>query len=139
MYKILLTTHGKLCCGMLETLKFFSEKTEHISVIPFYTHEEDFDEQKALDDYISQIREDDIVVIITDICWGSVNQTVYTKVNDMKNVHLISGMNLPLMLELITMNEDEINEQTITRKVNDCQGSIVYMRNYKIEFNDEDE
>ncbi len=139
MYKILLTSHGNLCVGMLETIRFFSENANQITAIPFYIGDQVFDEQKALDDYINQIRKEDVVVVLTDICWGSVNQKLYAKVNEMANVHLITGMNLPLVLELITMDEDDINPQSILKKVEDCQGSIVYMNNYRIEFNAEDE
>ena len=35
MYKILLTTHGNMCTGMLDTIKLIIPSIENVTVIPF--------------------------------------------------------------------------------------------------------
>ena len=139
MLKILLASHGNLCLGMLETLRLFTQDTRHIQAIPFYTEEPGRNPQAELDDFIRSLQETDIAIVLTDILWGSVNQQLMMKLNDKPQVHLITGLNLPLLLELITMNPKTINQETIAEKVNACRESIDYMRQYTIENLDGDE
>lgn len=139
MYKILLTTHGDLCSGMLETGKIFSDDLSFVKAIPFYTANDNYDAEKDLQDYIANLKEEDVLIILTDILWGSVNQKVYLKVNDAKNIHVVTGLNLPLFLEFLTANPNDINAEFVSEKVEKCRESLLYMREYEIESNDEDE
>lgn len=139
MFKILLASHGTLCCGMLDTIKIFTAETNHIQAIPFYTQEEGYDAEAALDQYMAAVLPSDQVVIFTDILWGSVNQKLLNLVQGKQNIHLITGLNLPIILEIITINPEEITPQLIQEKVTSCQESIVYMNNYTIDFAAEDE
>lgn len=139
MFKILLTTHGDLCRGMLETAKIFTENVENITAIPFYTQEDGYNAESEFQKYIQEICVDDVVIILTDILWGSVNQKVYLKLNEAKNIHIVTGLNLPLLLEIITLNPEDITQELISEKVNSCRDSIIYMREYVIKNNDDDE
>ena len=139
MLKILLASHGNLCLGMLETLQLFTQETRHLQAIPFYTEDPERNPAAAVEDFIRRLQETDTAIVLTDILWGSVNQQLMMKLNDKPQVHLITGLNLPLLLELVTMNPESINPETIAEKVNACRDSIVYMHQYAIENLDGDE
>lgn len=139
MFKVLLITHGKLCLGMLDTIKIFTSHIEHITAIPFYIEEEGWDADAALHEYIEAIQEEDIVLVFTDILWGSINQKMMVQLGKKLNVHIVTGMNLPVILELISCNPDEIDHSMIALRTKGCQESIVYMKEYQFEFQDEDE
>ena len=139
MIKILLTTHGSLCRGMLETLKIFAAEPGCVQAIPYYIQEEGWDADAEMAKFISGIQDDDTVLVFTDILWGSVNQKMVVELGNRENVHIITGLNLPLVLELISTSEDELTEENIAQKVQDCQQSIVYMKRYEISYADGDE
>lgn len=141
MYKILLTTHGNMCTGMLDTIKLIIPSVENVTVIPFYTEEADSEPEKELDAWLAGIEEDDVALIATDILWGSVNQKVHLKTYGRSNIHVVTGVNLPLMLELIALDEDSFreNENVVSETVKESKDYIVYMQEYQIESSDMDE
>ncbi len=126
--KVLLLSHGRLCEGMLDTLSIFSTKLDSVSAIPFYV--DGINSEELLQEFIQRI-EDEKVIIFTDILWGSVNQKVYALGKEKENVHIISGFNLPILLEIISSNENDLDYQSISEKVQLCKESIVYMRDFE--------
>ena len=139
MIKILLVSHGDLCVGIKETAKLFANDTSNIEAIPFYSQNYDKDPEVELDHYLASISDDDKVIIISDILWGSVNQKLLVKCPSKDNVHVVTGLNLPLLLELMTLTDESISQQEVSRRVKECKDSIIYMREYDIVHNDGDE
>lgn len=141
MYKILLTTHGNLCTGMLDTIKLIIPSIDNVTVIPFYTEEAESEPEKELDAWLAGIREDDVALVATDILWGSVNQKIYLKAGSAENIHIVTGINLPLMLELIALDEGSFRENpnVVSETVRESKDYIVYMKEYQIESSDMDE
>ena len=103
MFKIALASHGSLCRGMRETAKLFTQDVSFIQIFPFYEENPESDVEAQLDAWIEDIHEEDVVVMLTDILWGSVNQKIMLKLQNRTNVHIVTGLNLPLLLEMITM------------------------------------
>lgn len=137
MYKILIATHGRMCEGILDTLKIFSNDLDHVETIPYYV--EGVDSEGMLSNYINMIKDEDVVIVFTDVMMGSVNQAMITNMNEKSNVHILSGCNLPLILEFIACNPDSITSEFIEEKVLDCMKSIVYMNDYEVVQNNMDE
>lgn len=136
MDRIIFCSHGRLCEGMLDTLKIFSLYDEKMVAIPFYT--EAIDGEGLLNEVLDSVTEEDQVVIFTDVQFGSVNQCVMQKCKERENIHVISGMNLMIVLEVLSA-ECSFDENFIRQKVLDCQSSIVYMKDMKVDMTDEDE
>lgn len=136
MNKIIFCSHGRLCEGMLDTLKVFSLYDEKMVAIPFYT--EGIDGESLLTEILDTIKEEDQVVIFTDLQFGSVNQYVMQKCKGRENIHVISGMNLMVVLEILSA-ECSFSEDFIRQKVLDSQSSIVYINDLQHNMTDEDE
>ena len=139
MLKILLVSHGDLCLGIRDTAKLFANDLSNIEAIPFYSESYDKDPEVELNNYLENVKEDDKVIIISDILWGSVNQKLMIKCPDKDNIHVVTGLNLPLLLELMTLTEKDATQEEISLRVNRCKESIVYMREYNVVHNDGDE
>lgn len=137
MLKVLLLSHGRLCEGMLDTLSMFQPSVEHITAIPFYVNGVDSD--AALQEYLHAIQKEDTVLIFTDILMGSVNQNIMVACENKTNVHVVSGYNLPVVLELLTCDSKNLTSQWIEEKVTACKDSIVSMDSYIPPRNDGDE
>ena len=68
---------------------------------------------------------DDNLIVLTDIAGGSVNQTA-SKLMREYSFHLITGINLGLLLELV-FTGDEINDEMIAASVSQAQSQMIYM------------
>lgn len=135
MYKILITTHGRMCMGLKDTISLFSADVEAITTIPFYTEEEDG--EAALQAYMESVENEDVVVVFTDIAGGSVNQKVLPYINE--HIHVITGVNLAIVLEFLCMPKEMITRENIHKKMEEMKASMVYMNEFSIAFDEEDE
>lgn len=137
MFKVLLASHGRLCEGMLDTLKIFVSDVDSITAIPYYV--EGVDSEAAFTSFKASIKENDKVLVFTDIMMGSVNQNIVVQLQAYSNVHIVSGFNLPMVLELIACHPDDIESECIAQKVSTCASSMVYMNTYQVNYQDGDE
>ena len=110
MKKFLFATHGTLAAGAKSTLELLVGNVADITCLTAYVNPDDnVDEQ--LKAYFSEISDEDQVIVCTDLMGGSVNQKIVPYAQK-KNVFLIAGFNLPLLLEL-AMNEDKVTEEEL--------------------------
>lgn len=98
--KVLIATHGMMASGVVNTLSLFTD-CSNISYLNAYVDESDYTQQIV--DFINQIADTETAIIFTDIIGGSVNQKVVA-MNRRKNVKIITGFNLALILEIIMSN-----------------------------------
>lgn len=136
MRKILIASHGELAQGMKQTVLFFAGEQVDVSAISAYVDEETL--QSKLDSFFTQVKEDDEVLIFTDLLGGSVNQVMlpYVKGN---HVHVIAGVFLGIILELIFKEELYLSDETIQTALLHSKESIVYMNTYVMNLDDVEE
>ena len=100
--KIVLASHSNLAQGMKDTAEFIIAKQENLSAITAYVDEKvDFSAQ--LTALISEMTEEPII-FISDLLGGSVNRVITETIAGKENQFLIAGMNLPLVLEIVSMS-----------------------------------
>ena len=141
MRKIVIATHGDFAQGLANTIKMFVGETADIRTICAFTKEED--PLKAFKEIMSELSADDEILVFTDIKGGSVNQYVNQfRIENPEYIHfhLISGVNMPLILELITSAPDEyLSEELILEKIGICKNEIIYMNTYTPDLSDIDD
>lgn len=107
MRKFLLASHAYFAEGIYSSLKMIIGEQSNVSTICAYTTE-NYDLKKELTPFIEDLQLDDELIIITDIFGGSVNNECMNIVGETdKKIYLISGLNLPLLVELISKQFDE--------------------------------
>ena len=101
--KIVIATHGTLAVGYKNTLELISGPQPNVFPICFYDNQTNSEEE--LTEQFESITDEEQLIILTDIQFGSVNQIILKKIveKNMPNIFLFSGINLPLVLELISM------------------------------------
>lgn len=112
MKKILLATHVSFARGILDTLQFILGEQESVEVICAYT-EEVPDLTAAVKDYMEKLKPEEEIIVVTDLYGGSVNNC-FMEYIERPGFYLIAGMNLPLLIELVTNMEMETEEQVRT-------------------------
>lgn len=122
MKQMLLATHGHFASGIKSSLEIIVGKQENIQTIDAYVDETNFEEQ--LDKYISSISiNEDTLIVVTDLFGGSVNQKIVNKLQN-ENVHIITGLNLPLLLELQMLNEEDCTKENISSIVENSRQQV---------------
>ena len=107
MKKILIATHGNAAQGIKDSLEMLTGITENVFTINAYTKENILlDEIKK---FFDQVSLEDKVIVFTDIGGGSVNQAMIPFSKE-SNVFVITGFNIPLILELALESRDITNE-----------------------------
>ena len=104
MIKLLLASHGDLAYGVYSSLKIIMGEQKNISTLCAY-NKEDFDLKKEVWKIINDLKDDDKVNLIPST-WISNNEFMNNLYRD--NLYLVSGLNLPLVMELMLI-QDESN------------------------------
>lgn len=102
--KIILASHGALAKGMKDTLDMIVGNQVSIQAYSAYD-EENVDFASDISQQITR-EVNEQFIIVTDVIGGSVNNAMTELVLRYKNVFLITGMNLPLVLSLATYSGD---------------------------------
>ena len=137
MYKILIVSHGRMCEGVLDTLRIFVPSLTHVTAIPFYS--EGIDGVSVYKEYINNITDEDVVVIFTDLLNGSVHQMVCNDLKEKSNVHIIAGFNLPTIFDLVLKEKEDINDECIRSALKMGKDCMVYMKDYSFLLESDDE
>lgn len=135
MKKILIATHGTFASGAESTVQFLMGNVGNITCINAYV-DQDQNLIETLEDYFSQVRPEDQVIVLTDIKGGSVNQKIVPYAVG-ENVFLIAGFNLPLLVALAIAPEG-ITKQEIRQYIEDSKNQMELVEIEADEDKDED-
>ncbi|MCT6889655.1 MAG: hypothetical protein M3Z87_08400, partial [Lactobacillus sp.] len=106
MTKIVIATHGYLAKGLKMSTEFILGKQKNLFAICAYTSEcQDF--HKVVKDLIAKYDQEDII-FGTDIVGGSVNNDLQEFVAGNNRLHLVAGINLPFLIQFLTLNNDNV-------------------------------
>lgn len=131
MKKIIVATHGNMAKGLKDTLEFLAGEMDNLYIITAYVNDVDIDKEIR-----KLIEKDDEIYVLTDIMSGSVTQKFYRYMSD--NIHIISGINLPLALSIaIQINTD--NEIKIEELIKEAKEQIVYVNKSSLNISNDDE
>ncbi|TDW16379.1 PTS system mannose-specific IIA component [Breznakia blatticola] len=121
MRRYLIATHGEMASGMLSTIRLLAGDRNDIDIIDAYVNSDSIiDEVKKY--FSSQV--DNEIIVFTDLLAGSVNREIMRYMNE--NVHIISGFNLPFVLEMLFYDE-EMDTTFLNEKIVQAREQMVYV------------
>ncbi|WP_286680482.1 PTS sugar transporter subunit IIA [Tepidanaerobacter sp. EBM-49] len=123
MKKILIAAHGKFAEGIRSSAEIILGKQENLYTINAYLDETPVKQQ--LDEFFKGADlEKDTLLVITDVFGGSVNQAIISNYQK-DNIKVITGVNLPLLLELIMLDEEDVTDDKIRSIVNKAREQVI--------------
>ncbi len=129
MRKFLIATHGTLASGIQNALRIITGEIERVTVIDAFAGPENPVDQIQI--YFDQLNDQDEVIILTDLPGGSVNQMLIRYVKR-PQTHLVSGVNLSLVLALI-LDPGEMDTCSLIRQaIPEARQQMLYI-NEKVE------
>lgn len=121
--KVIIATHGKLAKGYLDALSILTGGTDQITAISSFT--EDNNPKETIAQMMEQIPKDTEILVFTDIMGGSVNQ-MFIPYLESKNMHLITGINLALVVQIL-LREEKLTPQQILEDIELAKSEIKYV------------
>ncbi|MFL0252730.1 PTS sugar transporter subunit IIA [Clostridium neuense] len=134
MRKIILASHSYLSKGMKYSVEKILGKQENLDFICAYVEDRDLGEEVRKKILLRD--ENDEIIIITDILGGSVNNEL-SKLLREKNIYLVTGMNLQLVIEILISNSQNI-EELIENAIEESKKGIIFYNKQKVQIEDED-
>ncbi len=122
MNQFIIATHSTLAGGFADVVRFFKSDLENVQFINAYVESQEF--EKDLRACLDRVR-GDRVMVLTDILGGSVNQTAARLMGEY-GFSLVTGINLPLLLELFFIPGD-ITPEMIAEIVERAKEQIIYV------------
>lgn len=114
MKGVIVTSHGALAQGMLETTKLFlGDDLKQIEACCLKPEDNPDEFVNVLKEACERVDTGDGVLVFCDLLFGSPCNCMARILGD--NVEVITGMNLPMVLEVMTSREfGDINVENIT-------------------------
>jgi fructoselysine/glucoselysine PTS system EIIA component len=139
MRKFLIASHGQFAGGIKSALEIIIGQTDHLFSIEAY-----IDGKKSIEDELNKILEgvhiDDELIVFTDLLGGSItNQVIRFALRE--NVYILSGMNLPLLIEVIMGDPETPISELIETSIHNAKDQIVFVNklmNNQIEDSEDD-
>lgn len=125
MRKFLIATHGRFASGIKSSLDMIIGAQDNIFVLDAYT-ENNVPIQDHLDAILNEIEIGDELVVFTDIMGGSITNQIIQRINS-GNAHIVSGVNLPLLIEVVLSDPDENLQKVLDDAIENAKTQIVYV------------
>lgn len=123
--KFLIATHGNLATGIKSTLDIIIGQTENVFLIEAYVKENKGIESDLVA-LLKTLGKNDELIIFTDLLGGSItNQAV--RFTQGRNVHIVSGFNLALLIEVLMADINTPAEEVIESAIQNAKEQIAYV------------
>lgn len=110
MYNLLIATHGTLAEALKETLKMFTSNVDDVYTVGLTeAGVEDFN-IKVLETIDKCYEENKGLLVLVDLFGGTPFNTSMLKIkNKYENVEILTGVNLPLLIEATLMKDNDLS------------------------------
>lgn len=121
MAKFLFVTHGRMASGVKSTLEIIAGHFDNLTAIDAYVDSKNIVE--LVNDYFANISTNEQLIMLSDIENGSANQLLFKHL-ERSNTFLITGVNLPLVLQLALFDKPELKESELEKAIDEAKKSI---------------
>lgn len=127
MRKVILVSHGELAMGMKNAVQMIIGDKEEIYHYGLFEGEHP---KTIYSKILSDVREhpEEEYIVVSDVFGGSVNNAMLSLLKE-PQVHLLTGMNLGLIISLCLGNESTTSE-LIKNALHDSSQNIMYINDW---------
>ena len=122
MTGIVLISHGKLADGMLDAAGMFFDELRQIKSVSLQNGEKADVFQHRMEAALDEVDSGDGVVVLADMLGGMPSNRAASLLY--RNIEVICGINLPLLLEILSIRNDDGKQIDTEQLVKYAQQSI---------------
>lgn len=128
MKRILVASHGPLCKGLIESASLIAgdEPFKDVSCISITMSDSHEQIRSMVDELLSSFNKDDEILALTDVYGGSIT-TVISEYIGIRNLEIITGVNLGMFLEAVFMLEQMSIDELVKHLLNQGRNGIHYV------------
>jgi fructoselysine and glucoselysine-specific PTS system IIA component len=129
MRKYLIISHGELAGGMRSALELITGAAAGVVVLQAYMQENKSMEEE-LAGLLQGAGEGEEWVVFTDLLGGSITNQVLrvaTELRVMGSVHIVAGMNLPLVIEVVLADAGVPVKEVLEEAIGMARDQLVYV------------
>lgn len=126
MNYFVIATHSTYAEGLYNAIKFFKSDCDNVRYINAYVEDQEF--EKCFRNTIENIKQENLI-IFTDMAGGSVNQVV-TNISREYDYKIVTGVNLPLLLELL-FNPNDLTIEDLRNSVENAKEQLMVIEEFK--------
>lgn len=135
--EIIIASHNHMASGLKSTLEFIAGKQNNIKVLDAYVDGSPIDQE--VKKIFDNIPNDTEIIVFTDMLAGSVNQKFFPY-RTRKHTHIITGMNLPVVLAFALESTDKyISVDRVHKIILESQSALQYVNEFQVDDDEEDE
>jgi fructoselysine and glucoselysine-specific PTS system IIA component len=123
--KFLIATHGTLAAGVKSSLDIIIGSMEHVFLIQAYV-DENSSVGSEIKGILEKVNNRDELVVFTDILGGSITNQILQH-SQKSNVHVISGFNLPLIIDIMLADTQAPINEVIGTAIDNAKEQMVYV------------
>lgn len=123
MTDILIASHGHMASGLQNSINILTGRGSEIRVIDAYVDNSDY--TLKIKKFIKNAKKP--AVIFTDLKGGSVNQKVMLAVRKVKDVFVVTQMNLAIILAVL-LDSEKLTEKRLVTLINESQVELVNLK-----------
>ena len=120
--QVVLASHGRLAEGMKDTLGIILGELPDLTTLCAYV-DPDVTLAQQVKDVLARKVPGEEMLVVTDLFGGSVNNEMLTLLPEYPAVHLICGMNMPLLVEILS--DANPDPAAVRAAVDSCKDSIM--------------
>jgi len=125
MRKFLIATHATFSAGAKSSLEMIIGSTENLFIIQAYV-DGNKDIEEEVKTITGQLSDEDELIVFTDILGGSVTNQLLQQIIQ-PNVHVVSGFNLPLLIDIILGDAATPVAEVIEEAIINAKEQMVYV------------
>lgn len=107
MRHLIVASHAHFSQGLLESLELVLGAREGVRVLTAFVDSHD-DISQEVDRALADIPVEDEAIVCTDVLGGSVNNEFLKRLGTRPGLHIVTNMNLPLLLQLSFAEEVDL-------------------------------
>ncbi len=134
MFKIVVSGHGEFASAIEKTLEYIIGKQENIEYINFNNGMGTKELEERYTESLLK-NEDRETLFLTDLAGGTPFSTAVTLSQNMKNIYVLGGINIPTILAAIEYRDEESLEKAIVDIINHGKESLVIFQKKELSDN----
>ena len=129
MVKIILVSHGKYAKAMLESAQLIVGEQEDVTAFEFNLGDSVDQLQESVSKEINKTKDKGEILVLTDMFSGSPFNAVSALMEE-NSIYHITGINLPILLEILTMRNDTSAEEICNSVMEKGKDTIIYVNKF---------
>ncbi|HEY4326675.1 MAG TPA: PTS sugar transporter subunit IIA [Mucilaginibacter sp.] len=123
--KFLIATHGTFAAGIKSSLDIIIGAMDNVFLIQAYV-DENIQVETQIKEVLEQLNDEDELIVFSDIMGGSITNQVLQHLLG-PNVHVVSGFNLPLVIDILLSDTATPAEEVINTSIENAREQMVYV------------